>query len=127
MGRLGTNNSMAGADAFAMAAALDASDPLLHQQSTTVLLGGQPQQESTSMLQNQQHAHSQSVGGESVLNQYQRPGVQQSMDFRNAGVAQSSSVNMLQHHNDSISASQAAGGNLPASSTANAQSHGQFR
>ena len=49
------------------------------------------------------------------------------MDFRNAGVAQSSSVNMLQGHNDSISASQAAGGNLPASSTANAQSQAQLK
>jgi hypothetical protein len=78
------------------------------------------------MLQDQQHAHSQSVGGESVLNQYQRPGVQQSVDFRNAGVAQSSSVNMLQPHMDSISASQAAGGNLPASAT-NAQSHAQLK
>ena len=44
MGRLGTNNSMAGADAFGMGAALDPNDPALHQQSTTVLLGGQPHQ-----------------------------------------------------------------------------------
>jgi len=40
MGRLGTNHSMAGADAFGMGAALDGNDPLLHQQSTSVLLGG---------------------------------------------------------------------------------------
>ena len=44
MGRLGTNHSMAGADAFGMGGALDATDPLLHQQSMSVLLGGQPQQ-----------------------------------------------------------------------------------
>jgi hypothetical protein len=45
MGRLGTNNSMAGADNFPMAAGVDGDgDEFLHQQSTSLLLGGQPNQ-----------------------------------------------------------------------------------
>ena len=65
-GRLGTNNSMSGMDALAFGTQADLNEQLLHQQSTSLLMA----QQSAGFLQNQQHNHSQSVGGESIVNFY---------------------------------------------------------